>query len=214
MNMNAHKLRYYQQKLVNERERVEELLNQLENNEAINMNVEMSSELSFYDNHPADMASEMYDMERGIAFKEHEISIIKKIDDALSSVEDGTYGICQSCNNPISEERLNFLPYAQYCVPCQSNLNSQGQYDKTNRGPEELVLHRPFGYGYTDFDPEENVGFDAEDSFQSVSIFNRIESVDEYRDDSDEYHYDDDGVGYVEPIEKISNQQYKNQLPD
>lgn len=212
--MDAQRLRYYKQKLLNEKERVEDLLNQLEDNEVINTNVEMSSELSFYDNHMGDLGSEMNDLARGRAFKEHEISIMQKIEDALVSVEDGSYGVCHNCRKPIAEERLDFLPYAQYCVKCQNDLNSQGQYDKTNRGPEELVLHKPFGYGFTDFDPEENVGYDAEDSYQDVSIFNRIGSEDEYRDDTDDYHYDDDGIGYVEPIEKISNQQYKNQLPD
>jgi YteA family regulatory protein len=212
--MDAQKLRYYKQKLLNERARVDELLNQLEDNEVINTNVEMSSELSFYDNHMGDLASEMNDLARGRAFKEHEISIIKKIDDAMKSIEDGSYGTCHSCKKAIPEERLNFLPYAQYCVPCQNDLNDQGNYDKTNRGPEELVMHRPFGYGFTDFDPEENIGYDAEDSLQDVTIFNRIESVDEYGEDTDEYHYDDEGVGYVEPIEKISNQQYRSQLPD
>jgi YteA family regulatory protein len=211
--MNAQKLRYYKQKLLNERERVNELLDQLENNEAINTNVEMSSELSFYDNHMGDLGSEMNDLARGRAFKEHEISILKKIDDAMKSIEDGTYGTCHSCKQPIPEERLSFLPYAQYCVPCQNDLNDQGQYDKTNRGAEELVLHRPFAYGFTDFDPDDNVAFDAEDSYQSVSIFNRIEGVDE-DNDSDDYHFDDDSVGYVEPVERISNQQYRNQLPD
>ena len=51
------------------------------------------------------------------------------------------------------------------------------------------------------------VGVDAEDIYQTVERFNKLEDIIEYYDD-------DDGGGYVEPIEKISNQQYKNQLPD
>jgi GDP-D-mannose dehydratase len=52
----------------------------------------------------------------------------------------------------------------------------------------------------------DEVGVDAEDTYQAVQRFNKLEDI--------ALDYDDDGGGYVEPIEKISNQQYKNQLPD
>lgn len=203
--MDSEKLVYYKKKLANERKRVLALIHQMEDNETINSNVEMSSELSFYDNHPSDLGSEMNDMERGRAFKEHEMTIVKKIDDAFRSIEDGSYGTCHLCGKEIPEERLDFLPYAQYCVTCQSDLNTRGVKDQANRGQEEDLIDRPFGYGYTDF--TENVGFDAEDSYQRVSIFN-------YEEGMEEHHDPDEAVGFVEPIEKISNAQYKAQLPD
>jgi YteA family regulatory protein len=203
--MNKERLEYFKDKLLQERKRTDKLLNRMKENQTINMNVEMSSELSFYDNHPGDLASEMNDMERGMALKEHEISIIKKIDDSLEDIKSGDYGICKMCGTAIPEERLDFIPYAQYCVNCQNNLNSRADSEKANRGQEEAVIDEPFGYGFNDFDVDDEVLYDAEDSYQDVSIFNRREKV------YDEYDEDDD---YVEPIEKISNQQYSNQLPD
>jgi RNA polymerase-binding transcription factor DksA len=38
---------------------------------------------------------------------------------ALAKIEDGSYGICASCNEPIPEKRLEALPYATRCVRCE-----------------------------------------------------------------------------------------------
>ncbi|KAB2976633.1 molecular chaperone DnaK [Streptomyces sp. SS1-1] len=45
--------------------------------------------------------------------------VLKEIDAAFARVEDGGYGTCQGCAKPIPAERLEILPYARYCVPCQ-----------------------------------------------------------------------------------------------
>jgi DnaK suppressor protein len=45
---------------------------------------------------------------------------IAEIDKALERIEKGTYGICESCNQPIPEARLQALPYATLCVACKS----------------------------------------------------------------------------------------------
>ena len=43
---------------------------------------------------------------------------IQAIDDALLRIENGTYGICFSCEKPISEERLDAVPYTTRCRDC------------------------------------------------------------------------------------------------
>ena len=55
----------------------------MKQNGVVNSNSEMATEISFYDNHPSDTASELFDMEKGLALKGNEMSIISKIDDAL-----------------------------------------------------------------------------------------------------------------------------------
>lgn len=204
--MDKERLEYFRARLIKEKNRVYELLNQMEENETINSNSAMSRELSAYDNHPADTATEMFDKERGLAFKENELSIIKKIDDALASVEYGTYGKCKMCGREIMEERLEFIPYAQFCVGCQNEVTDSRPEEKHNRPIEEYVIGYPFGYGFNDYDKDEKVIFDAEDSYQAVDRFNRL-------DDQLEWYTDTDDA-YVDPIERISNQQYKSQLPD
>ncbi|MEK6682786.1 MAG: TraR/DksA family transcriptional regulator [Nitrospirota bacterium] len=45
--------------------------------------------------------------------------IIKKIDVAITRLKEGNYGICEECNDEISEERLKVVPFAIYCRNCQ-----------------------------------------------------------------------------------------------
>lgn len=202
--MNHKNLNYYKKKLLSEKESAKKFLLKLKDNDMTQALFETSSELSFYDNHPADLASEMETMEKGRALEEHEVTIIKKIDEALKNIEEGTYGTCKRCGKEIPSERLEFIPYAEYCVHCQNDLNAKAQSNTVGRPIEEDVHGYPFGFGFNDFSDE--VGFDAEDSYQAVSAFNRMENTYEYHEDDEE--------DYVEPIEKISNEQYRSQLPD
>ena len=45
---------------------------------------------------------------------------VMQIDHAIEMMEKGTYGICESCQNSISEKRLEALPYANLCISCAS----------------------------------------------------------------------------------------------
>lgn len=199
--MEKEKVQYFKEKLINERERVLNLIIQMKENGVINFNIEAASEISFYDNHPSDTAAELFDKERGLALKGNEISIIKKIDDALNSIEKDTYGKCKSCGKDIIEARLEFIPYAENCVACQKSISDSKPAEHNDRCVEEDVIGTPFRYSTTG-----DVGVDAEDTYQAVARFNRLEDIVEY--------YEDDDEGCVEPIEKISNEQYRNQLPD
>lgn len=38
---------------------------------------------------------------------------------ALKAIDEGTYGICIDCNQPISEKRLKYYPNASRCLACQ-----------------------------------------------------------------------------------------------
>ncbi len=43
---------------------------------------------------------------------------VQQIDNALLSIKKGTYGVCEKCGKPISEARLEVLPYATLCIEC------------------------------------------------------------------------------------------------
>ena len=199
--MKREEMEVYKNKLLQEKKKVSGLLKNI--NEQIISNVEFAQELSSYDNHPGDLGEEMADKEKNRALKANETTILRKIDNALQSIENGNYGICKMCGVDINKDRLQFLPYAEYCVECQSNLSEVKPREINDRCVEEKVLGYPFGYGYNDF--TDKVEFDAEDSYEAVARFNEIDNVDEYEVDD---------VVYVEPIEAISNEQYRRQLPD
>jgi DnaK suppressor protein len=44
---------------------------------------------------------------------------LRMIEEALDRLDSGDYGICLSCEEPIPVKRLNAIPWARYCVPCQ-----------------------------------------------------------------------------------------------
>jgi DnaK suppressor protein len=46
---------------------------------------------------------------------------IEQITGALRRIADGTYGACENCGRGIPAERLEVLPHARFCVPCQEN---------------------------------------------------------------------------------------------
>jgi DnaK suppressor protein len=53
----------------------------------------------------------------GLVTREHEM--LYKIDEALRMIEEGTYGKCEICGQAIPESRLQAVPFAKLCVPCQ-----------------------------------------------------------------------------------------------
>ena len=50
--------------------------------------------------------------------------LIEEIDDALSRIDDGTYGQCKRCGKPIDEERLKAMPTAKYDAKCQAAIEA------------------------------------------------------------------------------------------
>ncbi|KQY75805.1 molecular chaperone DnaK [Microbacterium sp. Root1433D1] len=49
-------------------------------------------------------------------------SELHQVDDALTRVEGGTYGVCANCGRPIPAGRLEARPFAEYCVSCAEKL--------------------------------------------------------------------------------------------
>jgi DnaK suppressor protein len=67
-----------------------------------------------------DQALVDFEREMGISLQEMRTRERKLIDEALDSLEQGTYGECADCGEEISEKRLHALPFARLCVECQS----------------------------------------------------------------------------------------------
>ena len=51
--------------------------------------------------------------------KERKKGYIRKIDQALARLENGTYGICEACEEEISLERLKARPVTTLCIECK-----------------------------------------------------------------------------------------------
>ena len=53
--------------------------------------------------------------------------LVKKIHQALREIADGTYGVCQNCEEDISIARLKAQPIAQYCIDCKTAMESHNR---------------------------------------------------------------------------------------
>lgn len=71
------------------------------------------------DNHLGDLASAMYDRELDEGLEDGVKASIVEIDAALGRIDDGTYGICEVCSQPIGAARLEALPWARLCIDDQ-----------------------------------------------------------------------------------------------
>jgi DnaK suppressor protein len=72
------------------------------------------------------------DVSKQIAYHltECERLMVTAIDKALERIGDGGYGLCGLCEEPIAERRLEIIPTALYCAPCQTKIESNGHYEE------------------------------------------------------------------------------------
>ncbi len=152
---------------------IEELKNlkrQQKQNEHFGMKEAINSagELSNYDNHPADLGTEMFERGKDLAFSEASERQIKEIQSALKRMEEGSYGLCRVCKEPIPEERLEAVPWASTCISHHPNPH----ISKGRPVEEEIIQSRKEDHRYdrmeTWEDVEEYGTSNSPDFFQEV----------------------------------------------
>ena len=72
-----------------------------------------------HSNHMADQGSDEFKYETTIKFANTEGRYLYNIEEALSRIEDGTYGKCTECTKAIGLPRLRRLPYTRMCIECK-----------------------------------------------------------------------------------------------
>lgn len=60
-----------------------------------------------------------------LRIKDRERKLIGKVQDALRKIGDGSYGICESCGEPISVKRLQARPVTTYCINCKAEQEAE-----------------------------------------------------------------------------------------
>jgi DnaK suppressor protein len=51
--------------------------------------------------------------------------LLRDVEAALRKIEDGSFGACERCGEPIAEKRLDALPFARYCIDCQRVIEQE-----------------------------------------------------------------------------------------
>jgi DnaK suppressor protein len=65
-------------------------------------------------------ATETLELETRLALEKRIIDQLAEIEHALSKFEEGTYGLCDNCGQPIDPDRLEALPQANLCLSCKA----------------------------------------------------------------------------------------------
>jgi len=86
-----------------------------------------------------DMAVVNNDIEECYGLLESERQTLAEIDEALRSIEEGTYGLCQRCDDSIAKKRLQAIPWARYCLGCARQIEQEKSASKTGA----RARHRP-----------------------------------------------------------------------
>ena len=108
---------HFRTRLQEERKRVKEAIDYL--HEENPGNVQDETQDSTADNHPADVATVTFDRELDYSLEENEERLLAAIDASLTRIDDGTYGVCGACGQPIGQERLEALPWTTRCIDCK-----------------------------------------------------------------------------------------------
>jgi DnaK suppressor protein len=113
----ANTLKRFRNQLEEEQARLEKMIEDHERELEEARQTETSAERS-PDPGSAEAGSMNFEYEKELSLGQNTVDLLRKVERALSRVVDKTYGICESCGNPIPVARLEVLPYATECVSC------------------------------------------------------------------------------------------------
>lgn len=181
--------------------RQSELITQMQNHFGLETSMkDMTGELSSYDNHPADLGTELYERGKDIALNENKERELNKINHALHAIEEGTYGICTTCGADIPFERLLAVATTEYCVDHADHQTF------TRSHPAEEEVFSP-NINPDRATAETHPGYDAEDAWQDVSQYGSSDTPSDIYDDQDHYNEvypnSDERIGSAEDVESF-----------
>ncbi len=201
MDMDEKKLKDFQKQLIFMKNEIEK---RWDNNDHFQLEKgldhESTGELSSYDNHPGDDATELYEREKDLALNKHLEKEYEEIVEALERIHEGTYGTCSVCGKKIDEDRLKAIPTAKTCKE-----HTLVQTISHERPVEEEILDATF-HGSSQIDHENTAVTEPYDYFQDVIEYGTSETPQDVRTPPLSYgdmYNSDDEIGYIEDIENF-----------
>jgi DnaK suppressor protein len=84
---------------------------------------------------PLDRSSLEVNQNMDFMIHDRERLAMREIEDALSKIEQGVFGICEECGGDIGEKRLLVSPSSRLCVSCQE------RQEKKEKGNRFILVH-------------------------------------------------------------------------
>lgn len=117
--MQGANLQHYRSLLMSKRTELLKELDTFKNGEGSSTIKDASGENSSYTFHMADQGTDNMEREKAYYFATREGRLLYHVDQALDRIEDGSYGLCHECSQPISAARLEAVPHARLCINCK-----------------------------------------------------------------------------------------------
>jgi DnaK suppressor protein len=109
----------FRARLEEERGRLTEAVDFLERENPGSLSDELGEVAGGADNHLGDTATATYDRELDQGLEEGVQQTLQEIEAALRKIEEGSYGVCEVCGEPIGADRLSAIPWARLCIDDQ-----------------------------------------------------------------------------------------------
>jgi len=122
--MNKKQLESFKKQLLKMRE---DILSDIKGMSSVNSAEEQqtNTENAGHSMHMADVATDLYDREFNLGLASNDRELLKKIEDALKRIDDGTYGVCLKTKKNIPLARLKAIPYAEYTIQAQEEIEKE-----------------------------------------------------------------------------------------
>jgi RNA polymerase-binding transcription factor len=88
------------------------------------LNSKLSTEKESFPD-PTDQAVAELDNNFTLRLRGREQKLLKKIDEAISRIDSGSYGVCESCGGEISIKRLEARPVTTLCIECKTRQEEE-----------------------------------------------------------------------------------------
>lgn len=212
--MDNRDIQAFKEELSNRGREIEHVIEIMKENKTAEQDKYSPTELSNYDNHPAEMGTQLYQSEFNNALRVHEEHQLKEVHDAIGRIDDGLFGKCELCGKEIDLERLKVLPFTRLCIDCEENKAVDPEILDKSRPNEELVIDAPFGRKYLNKrEDDEYEGLDYLNDLVKYGSSDSPQDMGGFHDYDDYYTNEVDKQGIVDNMDQVSNDEYRRQLP-
>lgn len=212
--MNKYWTEHFINKLNKEKEHFDNVLTGMKENGMSEQGDRHENELSNYDNHPAENATQLFDLEHNNALMVHIEDNLYKINEALERIEKGVFGVCTFCGKEIDRERLEVLPFTSLCIECEESKSDDTMIMKRKLPYEQErpQLQSQFFFMKNDLEYE---GLDQWYDLEKYGSSDTPQDMGPTRQFVEDFYTNDtDRQGIVDEMDQVSNEEYKKQLPD
>ena len=119
--MDKNDLKNFKSLILKKKEELLVELGYLESSTMSATSKDQSGDLSSYSFHMADQGTDTMEREKAFSLASREGRYLHHLNEALERIENGTYGICRTCEGEISNNRLEAVPNATQCIDCKNN---------------------------------------------------------------------------------------------